>query len=55
MQLFVHTTLNLIISAPEQNFNHLLKIKSKTGNYSVQCTKNMLSSIKIQGEKGKNL
>jgi len=45
----------LITSTPRHNINKLIKHKICIMNLSFQKSKNMLSSIKIQAEKGKNL
>jgi len=44
-----------IVGAIKDNINKLIKHKICTVNLSFQKSKNVLSSIKIQAEKGKNL
>jgi len=45
----------LIITTSRPNINKLIKHKICTMDLSFQNTKNMLPSIKIQGENGKKL
>jgi len=46
---------DLIISTSRHKVNKFIKQKICTMNFSFQKVKNMLSSIKIQAGKGKNL